>query len=104
MELSSDQTLQQLMFSLIGIWKASGKTQQDFCKEKDLEYNKFQYWFRKYKRVSMPARSQPDSFISVKVKEVVPSPHGAMELVFPDGRKLIFHQPVEASFMRSLLA
>jgi len=28
----------------------------------------------------------------------------AVELLFPDGRKLVFHSPVEASFLRHLLA
>lgn len=32
---SSNNTLQQLMFSLIEVWKSSGKTQLEFCKEKD---------------------------------------------------------------------
>jgi len=28
---------------------------------------------------------------------------GGVELVYPDGRKLVFHSPVDASFLRSLL-
>jgi len=43
-----DDTLQQLMFSLIEVWKTSGKTQLEFCKEKDSADHKFHYWFRKY--------------------------------------------------------
>lgn len=38
---STDTTLQQLMFSLIEVWRASGKTQRDFCQEKDIAYSKF---------------------------------------------------------------
>jgi hypothetical protein len=41
MENPSDQTTQQLMFSLIEIWRSSNLTQQEFCREKDLNYQRF---------------------------------------------------------------
>lgn len=104
MESPTDQTLQQLMFSLIDVWKSSGKTQQEFCQEKELDYNKFQYWLRKYKTANGHVKEQSSSgFVRVKVKEVE-GISGCVELIYPDGRKLIFHHAVEASFLRSLMA
>lgn len=99
---SSDNTLQQLMFSLVKIWKSSGKTQKEFCQEKDITYHKFHYWFRKYN----DQNSEPvdhSSFSRVIIKEKITPYAGSMEIVYPDGRKLIFHQQVEASFLRALL-
>jgi hypothetical protein len=106
--IPSDQTLQQLMFSLIEVWKDSGKSQQAFCREKELDYFKFQYWFRKYRRLNPQAVMDADRprFTQVKIKDssgITAAKAGLLELIFPDGRKLIFHQPVEASFVRSLL-
>ncbi len=103
MESITGQTLQQLMFSLVEVWKSSEKSQQDFCREKEMEYNKFQYWLRKYRgaRVQGDEKGQP-SFVRVKVRETE-KVTGSVELVYPDGRKLIFHQAVEASYLRSLL-
>lgn len=98
---SSNNTLQQLMFSLIEVWKTSGKTQMEFCKEKDIAYHKFHYWFRKYSRQSSdPALS---SFTRVNVN-AEPVRSGFIELIYPDGRKLVFNQAVDAIFLRSLLA
>jgi hypothetical protein len=104
MESASEQSLQQLMFSLIEIWKSGGKSQQEFCREKDLDYNKFQYWLRKYKRSNLEAGLPVGRrrFTRIKVKER-PAEKGILELIFPDGRKLIFHHPVEACFVRSML-
>ena len=101
---ATDQTTQQLMFSLIEVWKSGNKTQQEFCKEKVLDFNKFQYWLRKYKAVHSPSAVSDSKFTfkQIRLKEQPVSLPG-LELVFPDGRKLIFHQPVEASFLRSLL-
>ena len=100
---SSDKTLQQLMFSLIEVWKSSDKSQIEFCREKDIAYHKFHYWFRKYTRQNLASTPQ-SSFTRIKVstQQVVSS--GSIELVYPDGRKLIFNQQVEADFLRRLLA
>jgi len=104
MELtSSDQTLQQLMFSLIEVWKSSGKTQQEFCKEKDIAYHKFHYWFKKYNNHDQAIKTQA-TFTRIKVKEQIAGSSGVIELAYPDGRRLIFNQPVDVHFLRSLLA
>jgi hypothetical protein len=100
---SSDSTLQQLMFSLIEVWRSSGKTQIDFCKEKNIAYHKFHYWFRKYSNQN-PASIPPSSFTRINVNKHQEVGFGYVEVVYPDGRKLIFNQPVEVSFLRSLLA
>ena len=90
------------MFSLIEIWKGSGKKQQEFCKEKDIAYSKFHYWLKKYNAHG----STPDSasgFMAITVNRTNVR-GGGLELVYPDGRRLIFHQDVDPSFLRALLA
>lgn len=99
----SGNTLQQLMFSLIEVWKTSGKTQAEFCKEKDIAYHKFHYWFRKYSRQDAPSTFSQSSFTRINVN-AQPKSSGSIELVYPDGRRIIFNQQVDASFLRSLLA
>jgi hypothetical protein len=64
---SSDQVLQQLMFSLIKVWRVSGKTQQEFCLEKELNYNDFGYWFRKYEQFYALPLSIPVSIYEAEV-------------------------------------
>ena len=96
--------LQQLMFSLIEIWQSSGQSQKTFCQEKDLAYSKFHYWHKKYLEYRSPSSSEP--FVAVTVKKsgaLETLPAGALELVFPDGRRLIFNQSVEAGFLKALL-
>ena len=99
---SSDLTLRQLMFSLIEVWKESGKTQREFCQEKDIAYSKFQYWMKKYSEQSSCGKD-PGGFVPVVVNNE-PKSSAVMELVFPDGRKLVFHQAVEVSYLQALLS
>ena len=98
-------TLQQLNFSLIKIWEASGKTQQAFCQEKGLSYAKFQYWCKKYREhFSRDKQSSPFVSVMVKEPEVTYNSGVAMELIYPDGRRVIFKQAVKASFLKAQLA
>lgn len=99
MEETTDQTTKQLMFSLIEIWKSSGKSQKEFCQEKDLAYHKFHYWFKKYNDQNSE-RTDGSAFVPVSLKSAANS---NLEVVYPDGRRLIFHQPVDAGFLRVLL-
>lgn len=100
---STDLTLQQLMFSLIEVWKGSGKTQRDFCQEKEIAYSKFQYWLRKYNE-DQPTCNESPGFVAIPVRKQDQRAAGALELVYPDGRRLVFHQDVDPSFLRALLA
>ena len=100
---SADTTTQQLMFSLIELWKTSGKSQKEFCQQKDLAYHKFHYWFKKYNEEMNPDKDRTLSFSQVVIPEQFSSRSGIIELQYPDGRRLIFHQSVDASFLRALL-
>jgi len=93
------------MFSLIEIWQSSGQSQKSFCQEKELAYSKFHYWHKKYLEYQTPS-SSGEPFVSVTVKKsraLETLPVGVLELVFPDGRRLIFNQAVEAGFLKALL-
>lgn len=98
---SADMTTQQLMFSLIEVWKNSGKTQREFCLEKDLAYHKFHYWFKKYNNQHGQASDEPP-FLSLSMRPA--SRPNKLEIVYPDGKRLIFHEGVDAGFLRVLLA
>ncbi|HEU5146335.1 MAG TPA: hypothetical protein VFT90_06465 [Chryseosolibacter sp.] len=91
------------MFSLIEIWKESGKTQLEFCKEKDIAYSKFHYWLKRYNADRRTPDESP-AFMAVTLKNQSVVPAGILELVYPDGRRLIFPQDVDPSFVRALLA
>ena len=97
-------SLEQLMFSLVEVWKSSGQKQRVFCQEKDLAYSKFQYWLKRYREYHSQGASEPFIAVSVRKEAVASQQSVAMELVFPDGRRLVFNQGVEAGFLRTLLS
>jgi hypothetical protein len=93
----------ELMFSLIESWKASGQNQHEFCKANNLAYSGFHYWYKKYREGK--ASNGPTDFVPVHLGHPgAGNGRPVSELAFPDGRRLSFYQPVEASFLRALLS
>ena len=89
-------------FSMIENWKASGQSQQLFCKENQIVYSNFHYWFKKYK--AQQEGSPDELFLPVQIKKTLPSPSGSVviELVLSDGRHLNFYRMVDISYLRAL--
>lgn len=92
---------QEQMFERIGAWQRSGLSQKTWCDQNDMAYATFQYW---YKRFRSPQTAQPgtaNSFVPLLV-DTLPASCWC-ELLFGDGRRLVFHQPVSASFLQTLM-
>lgn len=103
---------EQQMFSMIGCWQQSGLTQKSYCEQHSIRYHVFHYWYRKYRkyRDSQTSDKQP-GFIPVQLQSSAaiafqtPSAVGAhIELVLTDGRRLLFHQPVSADYLKALIS
>ncbi len=93
---------QESMFSMIESWKSSGQSQQEFCKAQGLVYSVFHYWYKKYRQENDPTPVS-SAFVPLQVQTVrLGSP--AVEIIFPDGKRLNFYQTVEVSFLRALLS
>ena len=92
-------TLSQLMFSLIEGWKKSGMKQKEFCAEKQIALPKFQYWMKKYSSQHEGA----GDFVAVKVSGLSLPSASMLEIHWPDGKRVVFHAPVEACFLKALL-
>ena len=94
--------LHSQMHSMVKEWKQSGQSKKAFCAERSLGYYKFNYWC---KRLGVGSRKYAggvkSSFIEVQLSQ--PSQGNWMEIVYPDGRRIVFHKEVGANFLRSLL-
>ena len=101
-ESSISRTAQK--FSMIENWKASGQSQQLFCKENQVAYSNFHYWFKKYR--AQHEEISKEMFLPLQMKKPLISAPGpvVMELVLSDGRSLNFYQAVDVSYLRALLA
>lgn len=93
-------TSQEKMFGLVDQWRCSGLPKKEFCIKHQIANATFHYWFKKYKNKDAIV---PSTFIPVRIKEQNPT-HAFAELVLADGKKIVFYNPVDACFLKALLA
>ena len=95
------------MFLVIEGWKKSGLSQMEDCKEQGIRYHVFHYWYKVYRDEQQASANPPSSFIELQVQAedttIATTTATNVELVLPNGKRLLFHGSVEASFLCSLL-
>jgi len=91
---------QNQMYSLIESWQESGKTQREFCKNYNLAYTAFHYWYKKYRLSQQP--TTPSAFIPLQIPPNIKNP--IAEITFPDGRRFTFYSGMNLSFLERLLS
>ena len=87
------------MFSMISNWQQSGLSQKAFCSQHDIPYHVFHYWYKVYSNVNVTPIA---SFVKLQVS---PTPGSSVaELICTDGKRLVFHQPVTADYLKVLIS
>jgi hypothetical protein len=96
MSVKLDVTAQ--MFDKVVQWQQSGLTQKAYCEQQGLAYHVFHYY---YKRFGDKENTGSHKFIKLQVMPGNVSTN--MELVYPDGKRLLFHQGVSVDFLKALI-
>ena len=91
--------VRQQMFIYIDQWQQSDETQKAFCLKVNLSYHIFHYWYKRYRNNAIGSAS---TFIKLDVASPGVASHA--ELILADGKQLIFHKPVSADFLKTLIS
>lgn len=100
MEQSSPQSRQEKMFSIIESWQESGLSKKQFCAEQSISQPVFYYWMKKYREQHFQA---PEGFIPVCVQNEVPRSNGIVEILYPNGVRLLLPGETDLGVVRSLI-
>ena len=90
---------EQKMFKGISRWKKSGLTQKAWCAKNHVVYATFHYWYKRYRDKSNALQNH--SFVELKVQ---PCAMAGIELILPDGRRLLFHQSVSSDYLKAIIS
>lgn len=97
-----DKDKQEQMYAMVGSWKQSGLSQKAYCEQNNIRYYVFHYWYKRY-RDELAGGDSP-AFIPLDVN---PAPSNAMcagvELVLPDGKRILFHEPISSDFLKAVI-
>jgi hypothetical protein len=92
------------MFKSISRWQQSGLTQKAWCDKNNVAYGTFHYWYKRYRSQEEDTIDHEDTggFVQLMV-DTSPVSSSRCELLLPDGKRLVFHQPVSAEFLKTLI-
>lgn len=95
---------EQQMFNMLTHWQLSGISQKAYCEQHDIKYHVFHYWYKRF-RDSQANNKQAGKFIPIQIQHPISTTKNAgIELLFPDGRRLLFNQPVSADFIKAIIS
>jgi hypothetical protein len=94
-----DETIRAKMFASISSWQTSDFSQKEWCRQQEIPYHIFHYWYRRYREQDLVPAGD-NGFVRLTVK---PSADASCEVVFADGTKIIFREPVPVQYLKSLL-
>ncbi len=100
MQLQPDT--RQQMFAMIEQWQQSCLTQKAFCEQHSIRYYVFHYWYKRYRMQQSGLPDNAGSFVKLQVAK--PSPGGAVEINYPGGIRLVFHEPVSSNYLKALIS
>lgn len=95
------ESSRETAFRFIEQWQISGLSQLAFCKENNIRYHIFHYWYKRFRDAREGVVPVSKRFVELK-----PSVWGGdlfAELSFTNGNKIAFHQPVAADYLKSLI-
>lgn len=89
----------QQMFSMIEAWKESGQSQMAYCREKNIGYHVFHYWYKRYRSEQPASTSSP--FVPLQIETASAA---CTELIMPNGKRLLLPSSINVQTLLTLLA
>jgi hypothetical protein len=97
--MTKDESVREKMFASIASWRASILSQKEWCRQQEIPYHIFHYWYRRYRE-----QDQAPATDSGFVRLAVTAPaYACCEVIFTDGAKIVFREPVPVQYLKSLL-
>ncbi len=96
-----DEQAQQQLFLRIASWQQSGLSPKAYCEQPAIRYPVFHYCYKRYRDQQTPEAG----FVPLYVQPSGSPAAGRapMELVLPDGTRLLFHHPVSSAYLKALI-
>lgn len=97
-----NQETQERMFNLISGWQQSEVSQKLYCEQHGIRYHVFHYWYKRFRESR--ADNKVRTFIPLQIKAPATAGINAgIELVLANGNRILFHEPVSADFIKSII-
>lgn len=100
--MRNDLELRRQMFEMIEHWQQSGLTKKEYCQQQSIKHHSFYYWYKCYRTEHENAGNNSGGFAKLKIEK--PAVASSVEIHFPDGVRLLFHEPVSSNYLKALIS
>lgn len=98
--MRNDPNVKQQMFLMIESWQQSGISQKAFCEQQGVKFHTFYYWYKRYRNEHIVGEGGTPGFVKLQVETTSAA---AIEIHFPGGTRMFFHQPVSAGYLKTII-
>jgi hypothetical protein len=100
--MSQLSEVRQQMFEMIEEWQQSKLTQKEYCGQQSIKYHVFHYWYKRYRQEQSGTVGINSSFVKLQIAKPVAA--SVVEIHFPGGIRLFFHEPVSSNYLKALIS
>lgn len=93
--------VREQMFKQIEEWQQSGLTQNVFCEQQSIRYHVFHYWYKRYREQQANSHSNASPFVKLQIAK--PASACSVEINYPGGIRIKFHEPVSSNYLKVLV-
>lgn len=99
--MSNNPDVRNQMFDMIEQWQQSDLTKKAYCKQHSIKHHTFYYWYKRY-RQHADTDNKSSSFVKLQIRKSPATPW--VEIHFPGGIRLLFHDPVSSNYLKALIS
>ena len=99
--MQDKEQLRRKSLLMIESWRQSGLSQKQYCLQNNIAYHIFHYWYKRYRDQQSAKQANPGDFIPVTINAVFSTAY--VELQLPNGKKILFHQPVSIDYLKAMI-
>ena len=96
--MSKQEKTREIMFSKIREWQVSGLSQTAFCKQSNVAYGNFHYWYKRFRSVDEAGKA---GFAPLQITAIETGIFASV--IFSSGHTIQLHQAVHPDFLKELL-
>jgi transposase-like protein len=100
--MRNNPELRRQMFEMIEDWQESGLTKKAYCQQQSIKHHSFYYWYKCYRTEHGNADNDSGGFAKLKIDKSVIA--ASVEIYFPGGVRLLFHEQVSSSYLKAIIS
>ena len=100
--MGNNPEVRNQMFDMIERWKQSGLNKKAYCQQQSIKHHTFYYWYKCYRQQHPEMENNGSAFVKLQIEKSTVTP--SVEIYFPGGVRILFHDPISSNYLKALIS